>query len=141
MDKIDIRDIRVGNLVYSSFSNAPCKVTEIRLDESGYGVCKVTVVDGYKDVASLSPIPLTREILEKNGFVEMDSGYYRYFLAYDENHYAGFESVLLYPESYRIIITKEEVDGSQSQYKGKWLYLHQLQNILRDLGIEKEITI
>lgn len=71
----------------------------------------------------------------------MDSGYYRYFLAYDENYYAGFESVSFYPESYRINATKEGVDGSQSQYKGKCVYLHQLQNILRDLGIEKEITI
>ena len=138
MDKNDIRDLRVGNWVYSSFSETPCKVTEIRLDESGYGVCRVTCVDGYKDVASLSPIPLTKEILEKNSFSDCGVSISPQYIIEDGQIYIGVtlkktpdrnEGVLLF-------------NGKRSlEYDGKIEYVHQLQNLLRDLGIEKELTI
>ena len=129
MDKIDIRDLRLGNWVYSSFSETPCKVTEIRLDESGYGVCRVTCVDGYKDVASLSPIPLTKEILEKNGFIRYGTNYalveYNFSLSNPSNPSQ-------YYDNYFVLVDRMGVNVK---------YVHQLQNILRDVGIEKEITI
>lgn len=143
MDKIDVRDLRVGNWLSVYHPTMPAENIQISADwirtieQINDGLIK----EDSPLFRIVKPIPLTREILEKNGFVKMASGYYRYFLAYDENYYAGFESVSFYLESYRINALKEEVDGSQSQYTGKCVYLHQLQNILRDLGIEKEITI
>lgn len=140
MDKINIRDLRVGGWVYYDPNvfiedeYEPPKEIEISQIKSGEDI-DLIIEDCY------APIPITKEILEKNGFVKMASGYYRYFLAYDENYYAGFESVSFYPETYGIDATKEEVDGFQSQHKGKCVYLHQLQNILRDLGIDKEIIL
>ena len=35
------------------------------------------------------PIPITTEILEKNGFVKQAYGYLRYFKPNDENYYFG----------------------------------------------------
>lgn len=125
MDKIDIRDLRVGNWVYSSFSETPCKVNEIRLHDSGYGVCKVTGVDGYKDVASLSPIPLTSDICD-----QVNDGYV--ILLWDDKKYeetgeTWYELNICNMPDKTVCINIQ--------------YLHQLQNILRDLGIVKEITI
>lgn len=126
MDKIDIRDLRVDDLVYSSFSKTPCKVTEIRLNESGYGVCKITGVDGHKDVASLSPIPLTEEILIQNGFPE------------DEWHgsFPEDKNGLLY-----IVLSFNEIFWDFNGCRIELKSVHQLQNLLRDLGIEKEIVL
>ena len=139
MDKIDIRDLRVNNLVYSSFSKTPCKVTEIRLDESGYGVCKVTGVDGYKDVTSLSPIPVTPEILEKNRWKKQPIpstsrknciGVWR-----DSKSNTTIKQFFLNCNTTIFVLI-----GGYSKV-GNIKYFHQLQNILRDLGIEKEIII
>lgn len=126
MDKIDIRDLRVGNLVYSSFSATPCKVTEIILHNSEFGVCKVTGVVGYKDVASLSPIPLSEEILIKNDYPK------------DEWHgsFPEDKNGLLY-----IVLSFNKIFWEFNDCRIELKSVHQLQNILQDLGIEKEITI
>ena len=60
--------LMIGDWVYSAFAEYPCKVEGIELTESGYAFVKVGGVDEYKSIESLSPIPLTPEILEKNGF-------------------------------------------------------------------------
>jgi hypothetical protein len=126
MDKIDIRDLRVDDLVYSSFSKTPCKVTEISLNESGYGVCKITGVDGHKDVASLSPIPLTEEILIQNGFPE------------DEWHgsFPEDKNGLLY-----IVLSFNKIFWEFNDCRIELKSVHQLQNLLQNLGIEKEIVL
>jgi hypothetical protein len=69
--KLTCSDLMVGDYVYSTFSDKPCKVQAIELTEHEYGSVRVTGVDGVKDIVSLSPIPLTAEILEKNGFSEL----------------------------------------------------------------------
>lgn len=143
MNKIDARDLRIGNWLSVHHPTMPAENIQVSADwiitieQINNGLIK----EDSPLFRIVEPIAITKEILEKNGFVKMANGYYRYFLAYDENYYAGFESVSFYPETYGIDATKEEVDGFQSQHKGKCVYLHQLQNILRDLGIEKEITI
>jgi len=116
MDKIDIRDLRIGNWVHCITDNVNHRIDsfgiEDRMEVHGN---PWYIYDGKINILSdTEPIPLTKEILEKNGFIEKDSAYYRYFLAYEENYYAGFESISFYLESYRINALKEEVDGSQS---------------------------
>jgi hypothetical protein len=125
MDKIDIKDLRIDNLVYSSFSKTPCKVTGIILDESGYGVCKVTGVNGYKDVKSLSPIPITSDICDQ---VNDD----HVILLWDDKKYEEtgdnwYELDICNIPDKTVCINIQ--------------YVHILQNLLRDLGIEKEIII
>ena len=66
-------EIQIGDWVYSTFSKLPCKVMYLKLHESGYASVETTNVVGVKDIASLSPIPLTPEILEKNGFVNVEN--------------------------------------------------------------------
>lgn len=80
------------------------------------------------------PIPLTGEILEKNGFEEDGEGVYgddnSFFIPTYQN---GFDT-----GTWETHIEPTEGIGD---FSGKLRYVHQLQNILRDAGIEKEITI
>lgn len=62
-------DLMIGDWVYSTFSDTPCRVLSIGISNYGFGVVIVDNVGGAKDVASITPIPLTPEILEKNGFI------------------------------------------------------------------------
>lgn len=71
-------ELMIGNWVYSTFCDKPCKVVGVEQYESGYAVVKVTNVSGAKDITSLTPIPLTPEILEKNNFCTPDGHIWEY---------------------------------------------------------------
>ena len=121
---MEANEIQIGDWVYSTFSKLPCKVTYLKLHESGYASVETTNVVGVKDIASLSPIPLTPEILEKNGFV--------------------VESMVCHgkPLQYCELVDGLWIDISEKNYfEGKLEYVHQLQNALRLCGIEKEIVL
>jgi len=93
----------------------------------------------------VEPIPLTPEILEKNGF---------------ENDFYEYESVADYVkvrnEGYSLHSTAHEWDGAlitwcnghvdvvtdfSGEYRGEIEYVHQLQHALRLCGIDKEIVV
>ena len=65
---MEATELMIGDWVYSTFCDKPCKVIGIEQYESEYVNVKVTNVTGAKDINSLSFIPLTPEILEKNGW-------------------------------------------------------------------------
>lgn len=79
------------------------------------------------------PIPLTGEILEKNGFEKQDDGWYKITL--EEENLIGvqpFENVnwIFGANVFPNIIEHLNI-----------LYVHELQHALRICGIEKEITV
>lgn len=86
------------------------------------------------------PIPITTEILEKNGFVEQAYGYLRYFKSNDENYYFGFESISYFLEEKIAKATKEHSQsGLQEKVEFACTYVHELQHALKLVGITKEI--
>jgi len=89
---------------------------------------------------SISPIPLTTEILEKNGFVKYDGGY-KFFKSNDENYYFGFESIFFNEETNLMNVTKEMCSGKQTSIKGYFNYVHKLQHALKLCGIVKTIEL
>lgn len=122
------KEIMIGDWVYSTFAEHPCKVEGIEWTESGYAYVKISGVDGYKCIESLSPIPLTTDILEKNGFVEShinECFSLRYTLIYD-----GIGFSLKYVRSV-------------FQWLGPldFKYVHELQHALKLCGIKKEIEL
>ena len=124
--KITCSDLMVGDYVYSTFSDKPCKVQAIELSKHGYGSVRVTGVDGVKDIVSLSPIPLTVEILMRNGFVKGIWGIYclpNTDLAVEVKAYG--KMYLRYP------------DCQICEIKS----VSHLQHLLRDFRIDKEITL
>ena len=85
---------------------------------------------------SIEPIPLTPEILEKNGF--SGEGY--------NMGIVGF-SVELIPDKkdgYEVFIWKDmclQIEHGFTHFKKYIKYVHQLQHALRICGIEHEITL
>ena len=93
----------------------------------------------YDDIEA---IPLTQEILEKNGFYEQSEDYMRYFKSYDENYYFGFESISYCLDTKIAKVIKEgKQSGVQEKVELVCAYVHQLQHALRLCGIEKEIVL
>lgn len=130
---MEANELMIGDWVFSSFSELPCKVTYLKLHESGYGSVEITNVEGVKDITSLSPIPLTEAILEKNGFEYKEGG-------------TGMYGVEIVPRYLRDDVPFEIFcDGEPFAI---WFkepinikYVHQLQNALRLCGITREITL
>ena len=96
---------------------------------------------------SISPIPLTTEILEKNGFVKMSNSPYVVSYIWSTGGVAEFADV-------SIKVEQDHADKWRWDcltlkihlYKGditlnKIHYVHQLQHALRLCGIEKEIEL
>ena len=148
MDKIDIRDLRAGNWVSipepDHFAGAMVKISSLSNQEGAYFT--VTVDDpefGYytREVfcEDIEPITLTAEILEKNFEVtyngsriyeESDCRFYLIPLS-DGKSVPAFLS----PGNGIPFLKIADVHHVRCHY------VHQLQNILRDMGIDKEIIL
>lgn len=133
-------ELMIGDLVYYSYSNP--FVTKV-IDVCSHGEehfirCKRDEKDNlYKQdqledfhVGILRPIPLTKEILEKNGFKE--HRYYGYFIGQSNSgYYIYFDNnyLSIHQSGYDII-------------EFAWCeYVHELQHALKLCGIKKEIIL
>jgi hypothetical protein len=107
------------------------------------GVIGIDNMRGLIAFSELEPIPLTPEILEKNGFVANKHVYPYPYYEY-ENKEDKLKVGFAFPQ------------GNRTSYKEPWVYidsecvfvehlpcmfLHQLQQVLRFCGIEKQIVI
>lgn len=111
----------------------PMRVAEISSDEV---MLQLGSVKHYAFVDDLQPIPLTPEILEKNGFARKDK--YRFvnidMLSTVEKYgtkYYDYHNIYKKGKTYRPI--RVEADNIR--------YVHQLQHAMRLAGIEKEIEL
>lgn len=132
-----IAELSIGDWVRDS-NGIIAKVRGIENWDDGY-ILNVQTVSG--SICALSatgalPIPLTPEILEKNGFVRKDG--YRFvnidMLSTVEkygNKYYDYHNIYKKGKTYRPI--RVEADNIR--------YVHQLQHAMRLAGIEKEIEV
>lgn len=140
MDKINARDLRVGNWVHCITDNANHRI-------DSYGIVYGNpwyIYDGKINILSdIEPIPITKEILEKNGFKEGRFGLYSYRLVDgdDKVYLNGTFTELEYTNVCHNYDDPDEVNYGSNMEFPKPLELHQLQNILQDLGVEKEINV
>ena len=117
-----------GDWVFSEFSDKPQIVTFIQV-VNDYGWVKTTGVEGTKSEFSLSPIPLTQEILDKWGLKKKDEC--AYWIT--DNVYWDAETIYLVNEwtktkNHDIVILPCR-------------YVHQLQHILWIYGINKKVKL
>ena len=125
-----IGDIVVGcietDIVGEATYKIPCKVTDI--NHYGDVICEALKPfpdeldwqDG-DDFSWIEPIPLTAEILEKNGFVlDGESWWYKDF---------------------RIVLSSSKGVSLVCGRQIKFCYVHELQHALRLCGIDKEIIL
>lgn len=84
----------------------------------------------------LFPIPLTEELLEKNGFIKGVSSNPAYYKDKDDMIYIS----LMTPTSISVRISSQNGGERVSAYN-KIKYLHELQNILTLAGIEIDFKV
>lgn len=122
MEKLDCKSLMIGDWVMLKLMQYPTVVTDIF---DGCIYTKAVYPLRYDDI---EPIPLTKEILEKNGFEEFD-GWYIYI---PEN--TGIEIAWLG--------TILKIGGECGNLELPTIeYVHQLQHALRLCGLEKEIEL
>lgn len=138
---MEANELMIFDLVRRKEDKRTMIVVEVGYDEN---IGAITADDrfygDFEDYheTQVEPIPITPEILEKNGFVEEE-----YPIIYDRREFE------LRHGNYRIIVSPLN-DGYTRIYKGGYLpilnncyinFVHELQHALRLCGIEKEIVI
>ena len=115
-----VNELMLGDWIEDGYKKA--QVTSITCD----GIVETTAA--ISNIEVVDPIPLTEEILVKNGFDKDERSKYFHLYTLDmEGHW--------------------DFDISWSSQNGfsyediKLTYVHQLQHLLRLCGIEKEITL
>lgn len=101
----------------------------------------------YVDTADLQPIPLTAEILEKNGFEELMSEGWESAAKFGripeptgvwQYGFGQFDSVSYFPK--RSFLSVKFMEGYTADI-ANIKYVHELQHALRLCGVEKEIIL
>lgn len=124
---LSCKDLMVGDWVYNTHNRQNERVQEITS-----GLVMLDYNDLY-DYDEIEPIPLTPEILEKNGYIK--DGYF-----YKKGEYDRIQLGQLF-EHASVVCYKDMrfCEVSTSPYLLQ--YVHQLQHAMRLCGIEKEIIL
>lgn len=122
----------IGDYISVKPSGMPINVAAVHHKKVAYHAVINKLVWVRKSL--LEPIPITAEILEKNGFEKIEAKYYRYFL--EEKDY--YESVSVYFDEEPNVQVRV-LDGSE--FRGRIKYVHQLQQASRLCNIRKEIEL
>ena len=147
-------DLKIGDLVMVCngcmfLKGTICAVTEIHPDKQfGYkkGVVSLSAINDNDDgpwgtwCCNIDGIPVTPEILNKNGFEEEVIGeYYTKSLDNEEDYLARDLIVLLNSGSWNVFIMHCSLQGDVLLRKIQ--YVHELQHILWVLGLDVELKI
>ena len=90
-------------------------------------------------INNVLPIPLTEEILLKNGFEEDD--YYSRYTLYFDNRRVRSSSIEVVPQDEDWSEVEMTIRSGMADISSIVEYVHELQHALRICGIEKEITV
>ena len=128
-------ELMIGNIV--EIDGKPQQLRQIARRKVGY--CPLGSPNRrYAHVSEIKPIPITEELLLKNGFKNFDKKWFELrgvkkctdmFFYYDEQHL---------PEHWRLLIKNEEVMDLCTAYIS---HLHQLQNLLNIMDIKLDFVV
>ena len=121
-----VSDICVGDWIEDGYKKS--QVTSITCD----GIVETTAA--ISNIEVIDAIPLTEEILVKNGFVEVELTD-----SYELNTDYYEIEVWNYSDGLWVVIVHWIEFSSTPESKATVSYVHQLQHLLRLCGIEKEI--
>lgn len=139
MATLKISDLSVGDWVgvrCGTKINA-FKVEEIRFNNFIHKYVALLNNKAYGlPTTELHPIPITAEILEKNGFVKNGGAY-----LWSNKKHRVFVFLTEFSPSVDIEEMDEQFDPISSRIEVSQLYAHQLQHALRIAGVDKEINL
>lgn len=144
--RLEVSDLMAGDWVRSKkWAEIPFKLTSLNANmRYYYGITSKGVLIGPFLIEELEPIPITKEILEKIGFVNdyyeegcvADYGYIKhdgYTLTYKNEE---VDAIITWCNGC-VSITTEHGDDAQITIK----YLHELQHAFKLCRIKKEIEL
>ena len=108
------------------------------------GMSEMVTLFGYceqreESAGNLRPIPITAEILEKNGFVRGQRGSFYHYLRLDKNRTLYIHAST---NGWRVEITYDAAGILRTTHLMPDMNsVHQLQHALRLAGVEKEINL
>lgn len=124
-----------GDLVLL-FGDTPARVDAIG-DTETYATALEDGADWHVGYPHIDPIPLTPEILEKNGFVQRTEG-----KVSRKSHQYVRNGVYVSWWRQRLVVRHKQEAGRPSQYMNvDCRFIHELQHALRMAGIEKEVAL
>ncbi len=147
---MDIKSLMIGDWVQNSLGwkarVMSIKHTCVFKDEWEYlfkiGISKDTFQNNLSE-SDLSPIPLTPEVLEKNGFKMSD-----FFHVENKHQWSWWENAQTSIMLWCCNLDDDPKDGWMVRIEGKSItlcmrvsFLHDLQHAMRICGIEKEIEV
>ena len=144
MEKLSVKSLQIGDWVKISHRNKIGKI--YRIDEAnGKGNGHAAVIDGDYHESLLEPIPLTPEILEKNGWRhEFDKT--DYMVKYDLGEEGKNCWMMWAIKEHNLDVQRQDEKLDMYNLKVSKVvipcdYVHELQHALRLCGIEKEIEL
>lgn len=137
MAEIKISDLSVGDWI--AYNGKKYRIKEI---SSPYASVTLWGNNEQRDesIVLIEPIPLTPEILEKNGFERGEYSEIRVYNEWEIGEWTDppYVSVRLDIDRQVIRVTNR---GRDMFIADKEVYVHQLQHALRLAGVEKEIEV
>lgn len=135
---MEAKELQIGD--YVNYRGQIIKVTSLNdkggSNEVGWGIYEELCV--YATL--VKPISITPEILEKNGFVKCEPQGYDLYIKDKEG--AGLYRIFWQGEDYNYYLEVAAYVGDYGEFnKTNIKYVHQLQQVLRFCGIEKEIEL
>lgn len=104
---------------------------------------RIDEIDFALNSDKLSPVPLSEGIFLKSGFIKM--GIHEVSYRYSKGTCDFYSCVEILPQKGEWFVCAQKFGISNISYnrefKGRILFLHELQHILRVTGIEKEVKI
>ena len=143
MAEIKISELSIGDWINQKINDGAYQVQWIEREKVGLIKYTGTEEDGSIRLTAvplsfIEPIPLTPEILEKNGFRKLDR-FNEYVIGeWDSN---PFIAVRLAEKFVEPTILVKNGGTSAHLFGSRGEYVHQLQNALRLAGVEKEIEL
>ena len=130
-------ELMIGDWVYNTHNRQNERVQEI-----GSGLVMLDYNDLY-EYDEIEPIPLTPEVLERNGFIEV-----KHYYPYPTYEYVVDSQKFLirvaFPKGSKATERTKpivEVDAEWCWHSGDCEFFHELQHVLRDCKIKKEIVL
>ena len=132
-----VEDLMIDDWVQYQYTGGIFQIVEISKTE---GIKQFEDQPFFK-LNGIIPIPLTPEILKKNGFINsyIDESLNRDSV-YKYNHFYTGNSVIVDMESNKLIV-KYENDIWMNLPYNRTIYVHELQRVLKHCDIKKEIII
>ena len=137
---METNDLMIGDWVKFPIGNE--KVVDLPYIE-GKGICASFAASATLfpvEVDKLEPIPLTAEILEKNGLVKWEHGYLwkeRIGIGGQTTSASSPIELIVYEGGHSVILNPH--DGKE--FQGSIDFVHELQHALRLCGIDKQIEL